>query len=84
MTEKIKYGDCSVCGGEVVPKRVEKAVSRGGRLVAIVREVPAGVCRQCGERYFKADVVKHLEVMLPQVKRGSRTVNIPVANYAAA
>lgn len=83
MNVKIKYGDCSVCGGTVAAKRVEKAVSRGGRLIALVRDVPAGVCRQCGERYFKANVVKQLEIMLPQVKRASKTISVPVARYAA-
>jgi YgiT-type zinc finger domain-containing protein len=33
----------------------------GDDLLAIIEDVPAGVCEVCGERYFKAAVVKAME-----------------------
>jgi YgiT-type zinc finger domain-containing protein len=45
------YDDCSLCGGEVIEKRVQKVCWWGDRLVAVIEDVPAGVCQQCGERY---------------------------------
>ena len=82
MSKKANYGDCSICGGHVTPKLVEKVCSRNGRLVALVEGVPAGVCDQCGERYYEAGVLKHTEKLLEKHKR-TRTVSVPVTKYAA-
>jgi YgiT-type zinc finger domain-containing protein len=32
---------------------------RRGHLL-IMKNVPAGVCRQCGEKYFKPDILKRM------------------------
>lgn len=83
MSAKTKYGDCSICGGQVSPKLVEKICSRQGRLTAVVQNVPAGVCTQCGERYYKAPVLKHLDVLLDATRRKPKYITVPIAKYAA-
>jgi hypothetical protein len=30
-------------------------------LLAVIRNVPAGLCQTCGEQYLKSEVVKELE-----------------------
>jgi YgiT-type zinc finger domain-containing protein len=77
------YDDCGVCGGKVEPRRVQKVCSWGGKIVAIVKEVPAGVCTQCGERYYQADVLKHLEKQLAELNPKTKRVEVPEARYAA-
>lgn len=57
-----KYGDCSFCGGEVNGDSVELDYRYKGKLY-IFKEVPAGVCRQCGEKYLTARVAKEIERM---------------------
>ncbi len=54
------FGDCSFCGGEVEEKRIDYDYRRKAKLL-IMRNVPAGVCRQCGEKYFKPDVLKRMD-----------------------
>lgn len=83
MSAKNKYGDCTICGGHVYSKLVEKVCSRQGRLIAVVEYVPAGVCDQCGERYYKATVLKHIESLLKTTFRKPKYINIPVTRYAA-
>jgi YgiT-type zinc finger domain-containing protein len=54
------YGDCTYCGGEVEERKIEYDYRRRGKLL-IISNVPAGVCRQCGETYFKPDVLKKMD-----------------------
>ena len=54
------FGDCTFCGGEVQLKRIEYDYRRRGRLL-VISNVPAGVCRQCGEKYFTPDVLKQMD-----------------------
>ncbi len=55
-----RYHDCSYCGGEVVEKTIDYDYRREKRLM-VVSNVPAGVCVQCGEKYFKPDVLKQMD-----------------------
>ena len=55
------YHDCHFCGGKVEEKRVTVDYRWGEELLAVLKNVPAGVCQVCGERYFKAEVVKDME-----------------------
>ena len=54
------FGDCTFCGGEVEEKRIESDYRRVEKLL-VISNVPAGVCRQCGETYFKPDVLKRMD-----------------------
>jgi len=54
------YGDCHVCGGKVEERLVSKDIWQDEELV-IVKDVPAGVCKKCGERIFISTVAKKLE-----------------------
>ncbi len=57
-----RYADCTYCGGEVVEQRIDYDYRRQKRLM-VVSNVPAGVCRQCGEKYFKPDILtRHLRM----------------------
>lgn len=80
MTE---YDDCSFCGGRVQERLVSKACWWGDQLVAIVENVPAGVCDQCGERYYKVVTLKQIEAMLCE-KDAFRSVQVPLRSYVPA
>jgi len=75
------YDDCSFCGGRVTDKLVQKACWWGDKLIAIIDNVPAGVCEQCGEKYYKAQVLKGIETLLKEKKFNS-TAHIPLADFA--
>ncbi len=83
MKKEGSYGDCNVCGGQVSERHVQKVCTWGGRLVAVVDNVPAGVCEQCGERYYQGRVLKAIELMLTAKNKITKHLRIPNARYAA-
>jgi YgiT-type zinc finger domain-containing protein len=55
-----EYGDCTFCGGTVEERVIEYDYRRENQLM-VISNVPAGVCCQCGEKYFRADVLKRMD-----------------------
>ena len=72
-----KYGDCSFCGGEVKEEKVELDYRYHGELF-VFRNVPAGVCRQCGEKYLTAKVAKEIEHKIQTKESWDKTIPVPV------
>ncbi len=46
---------CMYCQGELEPRRVSRVQEYEGRWI-VIENLPALVCRQCGERFFTPDV----------------------------
>ena len=55
-----RYADCTHCGREVVEQTIDYDYRRQKHLM-VVSNVPAGVCRQCGEKYFKPAILKRMD-----------------------
>ena len=72
-----KYGDCSFCGGEVKSDKVELDYRYQGKLY-VFEDVPAGVCRQCGEKYLTAKIAKEIESKLQSNENWTKTITVPV------
>ncbi len=53
-----RFGQYAQC--EVEEKRIEYDDRRRSHLL-VINDVPAGVCRQCGEKYFTAQTLKRLD-----------------------
>ena len=68
---------CEYCGGEIIEKRVTLHRKVKGNYV-LIENVPAGVCTECGTRYFAANVLKIIEESVCGRKRASREVVVPV------
>ena len=79
---KYKYDDCTYCGSRVIERRVQNPCFWGDKLVALADKVPAGVCKQCGERYYKVIVLKRIEAE-PKTRRSTRQIRLPVIEHAA-
>ena len=66
VEDKIKK--CPLCGGEMhdgfttVPFLIKAKV-------AIIRDVPAEICSNCGEAYMKSNVVAQVESTLDRVEK---------------
>jgi YgiT-type zinc finger domain-containing protein len=75
-----KYSNCSFCGGKVSERKV-RVDYRSGETLIIFENVPAGVCSQCGERYYTAKVVKALELMSQDKSLTDKIISIPVKLY---
>jgi len=76
-----KYGDCSFCGGEVKGDRVELDYRYKGKLY-IFKDVPAGVCQQCGEKYLTAKVAKEIERRIQTKEKWDKTIPVPVEVFS--
>jgi len=72
------YHKCHFCGGEVLEKRITIDYRWGDKLMAIIENVPAGVCQVCGEQYFKAEVVKEMERIATSEERPKRMLQVPL------
>lgn len=69
---------CFMCKGETEKKLVNYLVDIDNTII-IIKEVPANVCKQCGERYFDNDVMKNIEKIIDEVKKVS--IEISIVNY---
>jgi YgiT-type zinc finger domain-containing protein len=64
---------CEYCNGAIISKRV-RLHKRVKRRDVFVERVPAGVCKECGTRYYSANVLK----TLAEITRGRRRARIEV------
>jgi YgiT-type zinc finger domain len=72
------YHKCHFCGGEVLEKRITIDYRWGDKLMAIIENVPAGVCQVCGEQYSKAEVVKEMERIATSEETPKRMLQVPL------
>lgn len=78
------YHTCHFCGSEVEEKRITVDYRWGEKLVAIIENVPAGVCQACGEQYFKAAVVKEMEALVRSQEKPKDMVSVPLRELTVA
>ena len=57
---------------------------RWGRKLKVIRNVPAGVCRQCGERYFESGIYKEMEKLGASRRRTAERFEVDVLQFRAA
>ena len=68
---------CECCGGEIVEKRVTMHRKIKGSYI-LIEDVPAGVCKRCGRRYYAANVLKTVEESIRGRRKAQRKVHVPV------
>ena len=73
---------CVICrNGETLPGLADKAVSHDG-MTLVVKDVPAEICDNCGERYVDAEVTRHLLELAREA--AAVGVVVDVRHYAPA
>lgn len=75
-------GIAIIAGGAFKSVSCKKSTLGGGRLVAVIDNVPAGVCEQCGERYYDARVLKEIELLLKHRQKIKKHIRVPFADFA--
>ncbi len=70
---------CRTCGGTLEEGQIIYP-QRFGENIAILENVPARVCKQCGDGLFHADVVKKIEQLLWSGATPSRIAQVPIYN----
>jgi YgiT-type zinc finger domain-containing protein len=63
----------------MVEKRVDLLRKVEGKYI-LVENVPAGVCKECGTRYYAANVLKTVEAIIRGRRQAEREV--PLAVYS--
>ncbi len=76
-----EIASCSFCDGELENALVQHPYRWKGKIY-IFENVPAQVCRQCGEKYFDAKVVEAMERAVLQNAKPQRTVRVPVFSFS--
>ena len=72
---------CVMCkGGELAPGKTTVKVQREETLV-IIKDVPADVCRDCGEAYLDRFVASRIEKQVEEAV--ARHTEIEILRYAA-
>ncbi|MBA1334129.1 MAG: hypothetical protein HPY66_1613 [Firmicutes bacterium] len=70
--------DCIVCKGELIKKEINHIVDIEGQII-IIKNVPAEVCKQCGESFFENQVALRLEQIVEEIR--SNKAEITIVNY---
>jgi YgiT-type zinc finger domain-containing protein len=73
---------CYLCGGGI-EQRLVTAENWWGDDLALVENVPAQVCKNCGERYFDAATCTQLDALRQKPPTAQRTVKVPVYAFAS-
>jgi len=73
---------CYFCRGTVEQRNVDVDF-RWGKKLKVMRGVPAGVCRQCGERYFEAAVYKAMEKLAVSRRKPATRLAVDVLEFRA-
>lgn len=71
---------CEYCDGQVELRTIQARFHYKGSTV-YVDNVPAWVCKKCGEQYFDAPVYKRLEEIARHRERITKSICFPLAEY---
>lgn len=71
---------CEYCNGELRPKTVTVHYRHKGKLV-LIENVPARVCRRCGERYYDASTIEKMETIARRKSTVEKTVLVPIRDF---
>ena len=71
---------CEFCNGHIMEKVVD-VPRKAGRKYFLLRNVPAGVCKECGTRYYAANVLKTIKSIVQGRKKAVRQVTMPVYSF---
>ncbi len=68
---------CEYCGGPIVEKVIDLPRKAGEQYV-LIRNVPVGVCKECGTRYYAANVLKTIESSVLGRRKAEGEICMPV------
>lgn len=69
--------DCEYCGGNIIEKIIDVPKKVKDKYV-LITNVPAGICKKCGTRYYSANVLKTIEETIHGRVRSKREIRMPV------
>jgi YgiT-type zinc finger domain-containing protein len=83
MTQKREH--CYFCGhGILEPQRVTLDLRRGHRLI-VIKNVPALVCDECGERQYSLETSREIDRIIAEMDRTGQAeeeIKVPVVSMS--
>lgn len=73
---------CEFCDGQTIKKQVKRLHWLKGKLY-LVEDVPAEVCRECGERYYHAKILDQIDNYLMAKHEVKRRLDVEVVAWPA-
>lgn len=75
------YGyQCEYCEGKVQPQIVEREAFKHKSKFIILENVCIGICDNCGNRYYSAEILHTVRDLATGARAPERTEAIPVAH----
>lgn len=71
---------CSFCGGRIEKKKVTFTCEHRGRFL-LVKNVPAEVCIQCGEKTYTPKVTDELLKFAREESKPTKVLEVPVFDF---
>ena len=79
------YGyQCEYCQGTVTARTVDRESFKHKNGFIILEDVTIGVCDQCGNRYYGADILHTVHELATGRRMPERTEAVPVAHLVPA
>ena len=72
--------ECYFCKGKI-EKRNITVDYRWDKNLYIIKDVPALVCENCGEKYFDSEVSREMEQVVINEKNKINTIRVPVCKF---
>ena len=71
---------CIFCGGSLKQANTDY-IEKNDNHVILIKDVPCEECEQCGEKYFKDNIVKALEHILNGIQHISCEITLTIIDY---
>ena len=68
---------CEYCNEIIVEKTVDLPRKVGEKYI-LIENVPVGVCKGCGTRYYAANVLKNIEMTIQGRRKAEREITMEV------
>jgi YgiT-type zinc finger domain-containing protein len=81
-TSRMPLPLCQHCGGECEPQLITVTLRRSQYSFAVVRNVPADVCQNCGESLFTIPTAGRLIAALHANRTPDEVALIPIFDFA--
>jgi YgiT-type zinc finger domain-containing protein len=79
------YGyQCEYCEGTVQPRTVKREAFKHRDGFVILENLSIGICDNCGNRYYSADILHGVHAVATGTQTAERTEQIPVAHLDLA
>jgi YgiT-type zinc finger domain-containing protein len=83
-TVRASLPPCKFCGGECESQLITLTLRRSKYSFAVIRNVPADVCQNCGESLFSVSTAGKLLSTLQTGRKPDEVALIPIFDLAAA